>query len=76
MTEYTTNYSDTSRSLWQFKRDESPITDAGNLDNVCANNSLSFKYKSSILGEPDPVDGNEISKSAKIVVSLKYLGNF
>ena len=32
--EYNDNYSDTSESLWQFKRDESPATNAGNPDNV------------------------------------------
>ena len=37
------NYSDTSGSLWQFKRDESPVTAAGNPDNVPTANSLSFK---------------------------------
>ena len=28
--EYSNNYSDTSGRLWQFKRDESPVTNAGN----------------------------------------------
>ena len=41
--EYSDNYSDT---LWQFKRDESPVTNAGNPDNVSTANSTSFKYKS------------------------------
>ena len=31
-----------------FKRDESPVADAGNCENVSINNSSSFKYKSSI----------------------------
>ena len=31
--EYSDNYSDTSESLWQFKRDKSPINN-GNPDNV------------------------------------------
>ena len=42
--EYSDNYSDTSESLWQFKRDESPVTNDGNSDNVTAANSTSFKY--------------------------------
>ena len=42
--EYSDNYSDTSGRLWQFKRDESPITNAGNPDNVSTTNSTSFKY--------------------------------
>ena len=36
--EYSNNYSDTSGSLWQFKRDESPLTNDGNSDNVSINN--------------------------------------
>ena len=37
--EYSDNYSDTSRSLCDFKGDESTVTDAGNADNVSTNNS-------------------------------------
>ena len=47
--EYSDNYSDTWGSLWQFKRDESPVTGAGNPDNFSTNNSTSFMYKSSFL---------------------------
>ena len=43
---YSDNYSDTSGSLWQFKRDESPVTNAGNPDNVSVDNLSSFKYQS------------------------------
>ena len=32
--EYYDNYSDSSGSLWQFKRDESPMNNAGNLLNL------------------------------------------
>ena len=46
--EYSDNYSDTSESLWQFKRDELPVKD-GNPDNVSTANSTSFKYKSSFI---------------------------
>ena len=38
------NYSGTSGSLWQFKRDESPITNDENPENVTIANSTSFKY--------------------------------
>ena len=41
--EYSDNYSDTSGSLWQFKRDESPVTNAENPDNISVDNSISFK---------------------------------
>ena len=50
--EYSDNFSDISVSLWQFKRDESPVTDAGNPDNISTADSQSFEYKSSILGKP------------------------
>ena len=42
---YSDNYSDTSGSLWQFKSDESPVTSAGNPDDVSVDNSSYFKYK-------------------------------
>ena len=74
--EYIDNFSDTSGSLWQCKRDESPINDNGNSVNVAANNSSSFKYKSSILGKPAAVGNNGVLKNVKIAVPLKYLSNF
>ena len=47
--EYSDNYSDTSGSLWQFRRDEIE----GNVDltvyNHIPNNSSSYKYKSSLI---------------------------
>ena len=46
--EYTENYSDTSASLWQFKRDEKNMNN-GNPANVTTADSSSFKYKSSFL---------------------------
>ena len=49
MIEYSDSYSDTSGSLWQFKRDESPVTNDGNPNNVTTNNSTSLKYKSSFF---------------------------
>ena len=66
--EYSDNYSDTSGSLWQFKRDEIE----GNVDltvdaNHIPNNSSSFKYKSSFITNRNGV---------KIAVPLKYLSNF
>ena len=74
MTEYSDNYSDTSGSLRQFKRDE--VTDK-NAD-LTINNSQSFKYKAALLGKTaDAVNNTNSSvKEAKIVVPLKYLSNF
>ena len=43
------NHSDTLECLSQFKRDELPVTDAGNLGSISLDNSKSFKCKSSFL---------------------------
>ena len=46
LNQYSDNCSDSSGSLWQFKRDEIIIhADVTNDDNA-----LSFKYKSNIIG--------------------------
>ena len=75
--EYSDNYADSSGSLYQFKRDESPMNDAENPLNVALDNSTSFKYKASLLGKATDADGNDKSlKNIKIVVPLKYLSNF
>ena len=59
--EYSDNYADSSGSLYQFKRDETPINDAVNRNNVALDNLTSFKYKASLLGEADDADANDIS---------------
>ena len=75
--EYSDNYADSSGCLYQFKRDESPMKDAANPNNVALDNSTSFKYKASLLGKGTDADGNDRSlKNTKIVVPLKYLSNF
>ena len=48
--EYGNNYSGTSGSLWDFKRDKSLVTNDINPD-IVTTDSTSFKYKSSILGK-------------------------
>ena len=45
--EYSDNYSDTSGSLWQFKRDEAPANNA----DFTIDNSQSFKYKAVLVGK-------------------------
>ena len=65
--EYSDNYSDTSGSLWQFKRDEIEDVDLTVNAQHIPNNSSSFKYKSSFITNRN---------SVKIVVPLKYLSNF
>ena len=76
--EYNDNYSDSSGSLWRFKRDESPINNDGNPLNVVLDNSTSFKYKASLLGKADDAaaDDDRPLKNIKLVVPLKYLSNF
>ena len=59
--EYSDNYQDSSATLYQYKRDEPPEGNA--TDDLTANNSSSFKYKISLLGDRN-------------VVPLKYLSNF
>ena len=63
---YTDNYSDTSGSLWGFKRDEIEGNVDLTVDNHIPNNSTSFKYKSSIIRNRN---------SVKIAVPLKYSSN-
>ena len=73
--EYSDNYSDTSGSLWQFKRDEVPANNA----ELTIDNSQSFKYKAVLLGKTAGADNNNTNsyvKDAKIVAPLKYLSNF
>ena len=61
------NYSDTSGSLWQFKRDEI----VGNND-LTVDNLSSFKYKSNIIGSLS-LAGTK--NNVKVVVPLRYLSN-
>ena len=71
------NYADSSGSLYQFKRDESPMNNVGNPNNVALDNSTSFKYKVSLLGKATHADSNDrLLKNTKIVVLLKCLSNF
>ena len=67
--EYSDNYSDTSGSLWGFKRDEIN----NNADGTNDNNAPSFKYKASIIGN---TEDNGRKNGVKIAVPLKYLSNF
>ena len=72
--EYSDNYSDTSRSLRNFKRDEIE----GDVDltveaNHIPNNLSSFKYKANLIGN---TGDNGIKNGVKIAIPLKYLSNF
>ena len=72
--EHHDNYLDTSRSLWQFKRNEAPT----NNDDLSIDNSKSFKYKAALVGKTVDAGNNKDSsvKNTKIVVPLKHLSNF
>ena len=76
LTDCRDNYSDTSGGLWQFKRDESPVSNDENPNNVSTANLTSFKYKLIFIGESTAGDGNRVFKNVKIAVPLKYLSNF
>ena len=66
--EYRNNYSDTSGSLWNFKRNEIE----GDV-NLTIDNVSSFKYKANLIGN---TENNRIKNGVKIAVPLKYLSNF
>ena len=72
--EYSNNYSDTSGSLWQFKRDKQNMNN-GNPADVITADSSPFKYKSSFLKILRAGD-NGVFKCIKIAVPQKYLINF
>ena len=61
---YSNNYSNTSRSLWQYYRDDLN-------DNIV--HPESFKFKINITGKT-PADCN--TKDVKMAVPSKYLSNF
>ena len=63
------NYSDSSGSLWGFKRDE--IANNANVTNN--DNAPSFKYKTNLVANTE-ADGTK--EGVKIPVPLKYLSNF
>ena len=71
--EYSDNYQDSSATLYQYKRDEPPEDNA--IDDLTTDNSSSFKYKVSLLGNPVIAD-NIARTSVKVAVPLKYLINF
>ena len=73
LNEYSDNYSDTSGSLWQFKRDEIEGDDDLTVDaNHIPNNSSSFKYKANLIGN---THNNGRKNGVKIVVPLKCFSN-
>ena len=65
--EYSDNYSKTSRSLWQYFRDE-----PGKTDNPAIIDSESFKSKTKAMEKTLIM----LKKDVRIAVLLKYLSNF
>ena len=59
--QHSDKYADSSRSLYQFKRDESPMNDPRKPLNVGLDNSISFKYKENLLEKATDADGNDRS---------------
>ena len=65
---YSDNYSDTSGSLWNFKRDEIEGD-----DNLTIDNAPSFKYKANLTGNTE-INGRR--NGVKIAIPSIYLSNF
>ena len=65
--EYGDNYSETSRTLWQYCRDKLALDDGDIVDFNAANATInSFKIKEKITGQT----GNKDTKNAGIMVPL------
>ena len=67
--EYSDNYSDSTGSLWGFKRDDV----LNNVDATNDDNALLFKYKASLITN---TEADETKREIKIAVPLKYMSNF
>ena len=70
--EYSKNYRKTTRSLWNYYRDE-PNSGAVRNINYSIKDSKSFDYKTNITGK---LAGIDRTKDVEIAVPLKYLSNF
>ena len=71
--EYSSDYPETTRSLWFYSKDE-----ATNFNADIANNEnfKSFEYKAKLLGNTEADGANGILRYATIAVPLKNLNNF
>ena len=73
--EYSSNYSETTGSLWFYSKDEATNFNA---DIANDDNFKSLKYKAKLLGNTAAQAGNAangILEYATIAVPLKYLSN-
>ena len=82
LVEYSDNYEQSSGSLWQYKRDEQPLNNAGDIIDVTVDNSSSFKYKSNLLKglttrdvatnvNPNIANSHRLFVNAQITLPLK-----
>ena len=71
--EYSWNYSETTRSLWFYSKDEATDFDADIANN---DNFKSFKYKAKLIWNAAANGAKRMVKNATITVPLKYLSNF
>ena len=67
--EYSDNYSDSTGSLWGFKRDDV----LNNVDATNDDNAPLFKYKAILITN---TEADETKREIKIAVPLKYMSNF
>ena len=78
------NYSDSTASLYQYKRKEQNYNNNGNIIPLTVAGSSSFKYESELLGKPtnlndaDALRANTNPKweNAQSIVPLKYISSF
>ena len=66
--EYSSNYSETTKILWFYAKDEATNFNA----DIANNNFKFFEYKAKSLGNTEADRTNGTSKNATIVVSLNY----
>ena len=72
--EYSSNYSETTGSLWFYSKDNA--INIANADNANDDDFKSFKCKAELLGNTSADGVNEILRNASIAVPWKYLCNF
>ena len=73
LVEYSSNYSETTGSLWFYSKDEATNFNADIANN---NNFESFEYKAKLLGNTVADRANENLRNTTTAVPLKYLSNF
>ena len=76
--EYSSNYSETTGSLWFYSKDEATNfhADIANTSNIVIIFTNNTKYKAKLLENTKADGDNGILKNAAIPVSLKHLSNF